>query len=53
MNHAFRAVAFREARLKSERLRIRIFLGVAGAAFLLRTFRAVLPEVQRTFLLCS
>jgi Stage II sporulation protein E (SpoIIE) len=35
-------VAFREARLKSERLRIRIFLGIAIAAFLLRTFRAAL-----------
>src|SRR5262249_48709379 len=35
-------VAFREARLKSERLRIRIFLGIAIAAFLLRMFRAAL-----------
>lgn len=35
-------VAFREARLESEHLRIRIFLGIAIAAFLLRKLQAAL-----------
>jgi serine phosphatase RsbU (regulator of sigma subunit) len=37
-----RSVAFRQALLKSERLRIRIVLGAIGGAFLLRTIRAAI-----------
>jgi len=40
------SIAFREARLKSERLRIRILLGVVGAAFLLRVLRTAIAGGQ-------
>lgn len=36
------SAAFQQALLKSERLRIRIVLGAIGAAFLLRTIRALI-----------
>ena len=39
--------AFREAQLKSERLRIRIALGAAGAAILLWVLRTLVVGVMR------
>ena len=38
---------FEEAQLKSERLRIRIVLGVVGAAILLRVLRTLVVGVMR------
>lgn len=43
------SIAFREALLRSERLRIRIVLGVVGAAFLLRTLRAAMVGGHENF----
>jgi len=40
--HTVESVAFREALLKSERLRISIVLGAVSAAFLVRTLRAAI-----------
>ena len=48
--------AFREAQLKSERLRIRIVLGVAGAAILLRVLRTLVvgghENVTSSLMMC-
>jgi serine phosphatase RsbU (regulator of sigma subunit) len=43
------STAFREALLKSERLRIRIVLGAVIAAFLLRTIRGIIVGGQENF----
>ena len=49
--------AFREAQLKSERLRIRIVLGVAGAAILLRVLRTLVvgghENVTSSLMMCG
>jgi serine phosphatase RsbU (regulator of sigma subunit) len=51
------STAFREAQLKSERLRIRIVLGVVGAAFLLRALRTVVvgghENVSSSLMMCG
>ena len=49
--------AFREAQLKSERLRIRIVLGVVGAAILLRVLRTLVAggheNVTSSLMMCG
>jgi hypothetical protein len=43
------SIAFREALLKSERLRIRIVLGTIIVAFLLRTIRGIIVGGHENF----